>query len=182
MHRAPDVIETPRLRLRRPVAADAEAIFARYASDQEVTRYMSWPRHRTVEDTRAFLAFSEEEWGHWPAGPYLIESRETGELLGSTGLGFKTNQRAETGYVLARDAWGRGFATEALRAMIVLAPLVGVTRLVAFCHPAHDASRRVLDKGGFDHLGLLRDHLVFPNLPADAACDVLSFELRFPAS
>ncbi len=157
---------------------DAEAIFARYASDEEVTRYMSWPRHRTVEDTRAFLAFSDEEWSIWPAGPYLIESRETGELLGGTGLGFKTNQRAETGYVLARDAWGRGLATEALTAMIALAPQVSVTRLVAYCHPGHDASRRVLEKGGLAHLGLLRDYLVFPNLPEGSATDVLSFELR----
>lgn len=178
MLRAPDVMETPRLRLRRPAAGDAEAIFARYASDAEATRYMSWPRHRTVEDTHAFLAFSDEEWRNSPAGPYLIASRETGELLGSTGLSFKTNQRAETGYILAREAWGRGLATEALRAMIALAPQVGVSRLVAYCHPAHDASRRVLEKGGFDCLGLLRDHLVFPNLPEGSATDVLSFELR----
>ncbi|MCC6536337.1 MAG: GNAT family N-acetyltransferase [Bryobacterales bacterium] len=179
MLRASEVIETSRLRLRRPCAGDAEAIFACYASDEEVTRYMAWPRHRTVEDTRAFLAFSDEEWSTWPAGPYVIEQRETGELLGSTGLSFKTKQRAETGYVLAREAWGRGLATEALKAMIALAPQVGAARLVAYCHPAHTASRRVLEKGGFTCLGLLRDRLVFPNLPAGSAADVLDFELRF---
>jgi ribosomal-protein-alanine N-acetyltransferase len=83
--RASERIETDRLVMRRPVAADAEAIFARYSSDPEVTRFLSWPRHNVVEDSRAFIDFSDAEWETWPAGPYLIESR-AGVLLGSTGL------------------------------------------------------------------------------------------------
>src|SRR5579871_1802325 len=102
--KAPERIQTARLRLRKPVPADAGAIFSRYAADPEVTRLLSWPRHHSVDDTRAFLAFSDEEWERWPAGPYLIESRATLELLGSTGLAFDNDTDAATGYVLARDA------------------------------------------------------------------------------
>src|SRR5688500_18063400 len=115
--KAPDTIQTPRLVLRRPRPEDAEAIFARYASDPEVTRYVGWLVHTSVEDTRTFLAFAAAEWEHWPAGPYLVCARAGGTLLGGTGLAFETPQRAMTGYVLARDAWGRGYATEALQAM-----------------------------------------------------------------
>ncbi len=121
MPSAPDAIETPRLSLRRPRAADVDVIFARYASDPEVTRFVGWPRHRTVDDTRSFLSFSDDEWAKAPAGPYLIFARDTGRLLGSTGLIFETPYRAATGYVLAKDEWGRGYATEALDAMVSVA-------------------------------------------------------------
>ncbi len=120
MVRAPSSITTLRLRLRRPVAGDAEAIFARYASDAEVTRFMGWPTHRSLIDTRDFLAFAEMEWARHPAGAYLIETLDTRLLLGSTGLSIESATEAETGYVLARDAWGRGYATEALAAMVEL--------------------------------------------------------------
>jgi ribosomal-protein-alanine N-acetyltransferase len=162
--KAHERIETARLTLRRPVAADAEAIFATYASDPEVTRYLAWPRHLTVDATRAFLEFSDDDWRRWPAGPYLIEDRTSGRLLGGTGLGFESPVRASTGYVLAREAWRRGYATEALAAMVEVARQSGVIRLYALCHADHQASRRVLEKGGFAAEGLLRCHTVFPNL------------------
>lgn len=174
--KAPPALETPRLRLRRPAAADAAAIFTRYASDPEVTRYLGWPTHSSIEDTRGFLAFSEAEWERWGAGPYLVLSREDGRLLGGTGVGFETSFRAATGYVFARDAWGRGYATEALGAIVSLAPGIGIRRLYALCHPEHHASWRVLEKCGFQREGLLRSHSEFPNLrpgePADTLCYV----------
>ena len=154
---------------RRPVAADADAIFARYASDPDVTRYLAWPRHRSVDDTHAFIAWSDSEWAKWPAGPLLIESTADGRLLGSTGLAFESATSAMVGYVLARDAWGRGCATEALAAMTKLADSLGVTRLFSLCHPQHRASSRVLEKGGF----LLNASFIpasFPNLEDAGDC------------
>lgn len=177
--KANESLETARLRLRRPVAADAESIFSRYSSDPEVLRYLSWPQHRSVDQTRAFLAFSEAEWGRWPAGPYLIEARQDGRLLGGTGLAFETPQRAATGYVLARDAWGRGYATEALRAIVELAGGLGLRRLYALCHTEHPASWRVLDKAGFSREGVLRRHSEFPNLRPGAPCDVFCYARVF---
>lgn len=174
MTRAPETIDTPRLALRRPHDADAEAIFTRYAADPEVTRYVGWPAHTSVDDTRAFLRFSEEHWERWPAGSYLAWSRADGTLLGSTGLLFETPLRAMTGYVFARDAWGRGYATEALAAMVEVARAAGVLRLFALCHADHRASARVLEKCGFSLEGTLRRYAEFPNLrpgePQDTRC------------
>lgn len=172
---APDRLETPRLLLRRPRGGDAEAIFARYAADPDVTRYLGWPRHRSLADTHAFLEFSDAEWQRWPAGPYLVMSRGDGSLLGGTGLGFETPRRAATGYVLATDTWGRGYATEALRAMIDVARATGVRRLYALCHPGHRASYRVLEKCGFDREGVLRAYAEFPNLESDDPGDALCY-------
>ncbi len=74
------------------------------SSDPEVTRFVGWPRHETVDTTRAFVSFSDADWARWSAGPYLVFSREEGALLGGTGLLFETPYRAATGYVLAKDA------------------------------------------------------------------------------
>lgn len=177
--KAPPNIQTARLVLRRPRMADAEAMFARYTSDPDVTRYVGWPVHGAVNDTRAFLSFAEAEWDHWPAGAYLIFARAGGTLLGSTGLSFETSYRAMTGYVLARDAWGQGFASEALRAMVDLAPACRVRRLYAICHTDHAASYRVLEKCGFAREGILRRHTVFPNLSPGEPADVYSYALTF---
>jgi ribosomal-protein-alanine N-acetyltransferase len=135
-------VMTARLLLRPPRLADAEAIFARYASLAEVTRYLSWPRHTSIEDTRAFVQFSQQQWRAHGCGPYLIWSRDGEGLLGSTGLMFESGERATAGYVLAPDAWGRGHATEALRAMIDVARSASFRERVAGCHVEHRASAR----------------------------------------
>ncbi len=60
---APDLIETPRLELRRPRARDADAIFSRYSSDPDVTRLVGWPMHRSVDEARGFIAYSDGRVG-----------------------------------------------------------------------------------------------------------------------
>ncbi len=177
VEKAPEVLRTERLTLRRPTAADADGIFARYASDPEVTVYLAWPRHRRVEDTQVFLAFSDAEWRRWPAGPYLIFDRADDRLLGGTGLSFDSPRVASTGYVLAQDAWGHGYATEVLRAMVALAPRLGVSRLYALCHPAHAASAHVLTKGGLIYDGRLSRFAPFPNLHGSEPVDVDRYAL-----
>ena len=127
--KGPERIETARLVLRKPTSADAENVFHGYSSDPEVTRFLGWPRHRSIEQTRLFLTYSEAEWQRWPAGPYLIESRASRRLLGSTGLAFETSLVAATGYLLAKDAWGCGYATEALGAIVGVARDLGIQRL-----------------------------------------------------
>jgi ribosomal-protein-alanine N-acetyltransferase len=175
--KAPVQIDTARLILRQPQTSDAARIFERYASDQEVTRFLGWPHHRSVRDTEAFLRFSAQEWERWPAGPYLIISRTDDQLLGSSGFGFQAPHEAVTGYVLAKDAWGKGYATEALAALIDLAPRIGVTRLCALCHPEHRPSRRVLEKCGFVHDDTSTRQLEFPNLAPGVQQDALCYAL-----
>jgi ribosomal-protein-alanine N-acetyltransferase len=154
---------------------DAETIFGRYAGDAEVTRYVGWPRHKSVADSRAFLDFSESEWSRWPAGPYLIESRLDQRLLGSTGFAFESLSVAMTGYVLARDSWGRGYATESLTAIVEIARELKVLQLCALCHPDNTASIRVLEKCHFCLEQRLERYLEFPNLNSNAREDCLRY-------
>jgi ribosomal-protein-alanine N-acetyltransferase len=181
MRRAPESIDTPRLLLRRPAASDVEAIFAQYASDPEVTRYVGWAAHASIDHTRAFVAFSDAQWNEHPAGPYLAFTRGDRRLVGGTGLMFESPLRASTGYVFAKDVWGRGYATEALGAMVDLARRTGVMRLYALCHVDHRASARVLEKCAFELEGTLRRYVEFPNLaggtPQDVHCYSRIFEI-----
>ena len=168
-------VETARLRLRAPTLGDATAIYARYSSDPLVTKYLGWPRHTAVDDAYAFVAFSDEQWRVWPVGPLLIEDLRTGALLGGTGLSFESAEIAETGYVLARDAWGRGYATEALRAVVALQAFLPIRSLDAVCHPSNPASMRVLEKCGFVLEAHLPRHAIFPNLSVFEPQDCLRF-------
>jgi len=161
---APERIETSRLTLRRPRRTDGDAIFSRFASDPEVTRYVGWPMHRSIENTQGFLGFSDAQWQQSGVGPYLIELRAADTVIGTTGLQLETVQIASTGYVLARDSWGHGFAGEALVAMVALARALRIGRVQALCHPDHRASQRVLEKCGFTRQGVLPTHVEFPNL------------------
>ena len=172
------ILETARLLLRRPQADDARRIFERYANDPRVTRYLGWPTHHSLADTEGFLSFCDAEWQRWPVGPFLIESRANGVLLGSTGLAFESSTSASTGYVLAHDAWGHGYATEALIGMRDLAARLHVTRLYALCHPEHRASSRVLEKAGFALEGTLLAHTEFPNLTGAVKSDVQCYVTR----
>lgn len=160
---APRRLATVRTLLAAPTPDDAREVFERYASDADVVRFMSFPRHVTLDDTRAFIEFSEREWTEAGYGPYLIRDRTNGVLLGSTGLHRREQPSlVATGYILARDSWGRGFATEACRTMVDLASAMEFAAVEAPCHPENIASQRVLLKAGFE-ITSTRKHS-FPNL------------------
>ena len=176
---APVRVETARLIMSVPQPNEAAEVFERYASDPDVTRFLGWPTHQAVADTEGFIGFSTSQWEREGMGPYLIRSRENGVLLGSTGLGLAStgrpdnSHRAMTGYVLARDAWGQGYATEALRAMVNVARGIGIVSLSAVCHPQHQASVHVLEKCEFARDLRWTRQAVFPNLragPQDVWC------------
>ncbi len=176
---APALVETARLVMTVPQPKEAAEILERYASDPEVTHYLGWATHQTLSDTEGFVSFSIAQWEREGMGPYLIRSRENGLLLGSTGLGLaKTRHadrahRAMTGYVLAKDAWGQGYATECLSAMVDVARTIGILSLSGLCHPEHSASVRVLEKCGFARDLRWTRQIVFPNIspvPHDVWC------------
>jgi RimJ/RimL family protein N-acetyltransferase len=152
-------------------------MFERYAGDPEVTRYMSWPRHADVSATRAYIAASDEEWGRTGCGPFLVLEPARGSLvMGATGLHLRERGLAETGYVLAQDAWGRGLATEAVRAMLEVARAIEIGRVEACCHVDHVRSARVLEKCGFMRQARLHGEGSFPNL-CPQACDLYHYAI-----
>jgi RimJ/RimL family protein N-acetyltransferase len=86
-------------------------------------------------------------------------------------------EEAMTGYVLAKDAWGNGYATGALQAMVDVSRRLGLVRVYALCHPQHRASWRVLEKCGFSRDGSWSKRAEFTNLALGVFQNVVCYEL-----
>lgn len=158
------LLHTRRLLLRPPRLSDARAIFERYARDPEVTRYLLWRPHRTIADTRAFLRFCASEWKGRTNFTWVLLRSSDRALMGMINLRPR-GHAFEAGYVLARPDWGRGYMTEALRAVIREAfRQPGIFRVAAACDVANAASARVMEKAGMAREGRLRRYAVHPNV------------------
>jgi [ribosomal protein S5]-alanine N-acetyltransferase len=171
----PAVLQTERLYLRAITPDDSEEVFSRYASDPEVTRYLSWPTHRTIEDTRTFLMERTPET-RAPGGEiWIIEPLRGGPLLGAIGARVYYDCRVDFGYSLARDAWGHGYATEAAAAVVAAALAIDqIWRVQAMCDVEHQRSAQVLLKIGLTYEGTLRRYCILPNR-SDEPRDMLCF-------
>lgn len=154
-------LKTARLQLRPPRETDAAAVFA-YGGDEQVVRYLAWPRHRSIADSRHFLRAAAAGWrsGQWLN--WAIED-DTG-VVGMIGA-QPGRAGAGIGYVLAHKAWGRGYASEALLALSdALFAASSVNSLWAFCVPQNRASARVLERCGYQREGELPNYFVCPNM------------------
>ena len=141
-------IETERLILRPLTVADAEDAFE-WQSDPEVNRYMVYSLYTDLEETRAWIA------GLGPdANEFGFELKATGKVIGAGGISYLADGDAwELGYNLNRAYWGKGYATEASRALIRWAyETQGARDFTAAHATANGASGNVIRKCGFAHV------------------------------
>jgi RimJ/RimL family protein N-acetyltransferase len=144
------LLETTRLRLRKPVEQDADAITA-IVGDWEVARRLARiPHPYTAADVRIFFDHvvpSEPTWA--------IVWRQSSRLIGMIGLAPADDGRsAELGYYIARDSWGCGAATEAAQAITQVGfESLGYRKLTSGYFADNPASGRVLAKVGFTIVG-----------------------------
>lgn len=143
----PEKIETERLVLRPLSYEDAEEIFYTYASKPEATRFVSWPTHKSISDTRSFLAYAIESRALGLDYSFSIRLKD-GTFIGSFGV-INDNGKVQFGYAFSPARWGSGYATEACGAMItILKKCPGVYRIGTFVDVENVASIRVLLKSG----------------------------------
>lgn len=172
----PPQVKTERLSLRRLRYEDAEQIFYAYASKPEATRFVSWATHRSVDDTREYLRYAVHAWNTGMDYTYAIQLAN-GMLIGSIGM-LHENGRIQVGYILSPVHWGRGYATEACRAVLGLVePLPGVYRIGTFVDAENIASIRVLAKCGMVQEAFLPRWFRFVN-QGNAVKDCLLFRLK----
>lgn len=160
---------TKRLLLRPLTEADAEDVFA-YSRGEQVGPNAGWKPHESLEETQEILrqVFLDRE------AVFGIVLRETGRVVGSIGLipdPKRENGRVRMlGYALGQEHWGRGYMTEAARAVVAcgFGPME-LDLISAYCYPHNYRSRHVLEKLGFQFEGTLRlceelyDGRVLPN-------------------
>lgn len=152
-------IETPRLRLRCFTADDAPAMYRNWASDPEVTRYLTWPTHKSVAETETVVLDWSEKYRSPDFYNWCMEWKETGEPIGSISVVTFSERAAwaEVGYCMARRLWGRGIMTEALTAVEdFLFAQAGFNRVQAKHDVKNPASGHVMQKTGMTREGILR--------------------------
>ncbi len=149
----PTVLETPRLRLRPPLAGDADAIEA-YVGDRRVAEMTALiPHPYPVGGAAEWIGRAQEAWAAGRLASFVISFRSDGRLVGVISLG---TGNVEIGYWIGVPYWGNGYATEALRRVLAYAfHEVGIERVSTY-HFAHNpASGRVMQKAGLKYLGTI---------------------------
>jgi len=160
----PDQFETTRLVLRRPRMSDADDIFDNYASDPEVTRYLTWPPHTDPSTLTSFLRLLLTRWDSGEEYSWVLTLPSEDRVIGMIGCRVREHA-ADIGYVLGRKYWGHGYVTEAAKAIVDWASaLESIYRVWAVCDVENKASSRVLEKVGMQREGILRRSIVHPNI------------------
>ncbi|MFH1567225.1 MAG: GNAT family protein [Gemmatimonadota bacterium] len=153
-------LETERLLLRDFALDDWPAVHE-YARRLEVARFMTWGPN-TVADTQAFVRRATVSRDEDPRRDHelAVVEKSTGRLVGGCGITIDAgpHRNAFLGYCLHPDVWGRGYATEASRALLRFGFLtLGAHRVWTTCDPENHASARVLQKIGMRQEGHLRE-------------------------
>ena len=148
-------IDTTRLRLRPPSAADATEI-ARLVGNVRVAHWLvRVPVPYRLEHARSWIDRSLDERAAGIGWPFLMERREDRALIGSIDLSIEDDRSSGAlGYWIAESLWGQGYAAEAGAAMLQFAfDIIGLDEVTANVLPENSRSVRVLEKIGLHHLG-----------------------------
>ncbi len=166
-------LETERLVLRRYVAEDAPVMYANWANDPEVCRYMTWSPHESVDVSRGII----EQWVRDYENPsnynWALELKETGKAIGSCSVVRidESIDELELGWCMGRQWWGKGLMPEAARAILAfLFDEVGANRISAKHDVDNPKSGRVMQKIGMTFEGVRRQGFRGANGVRDTAC------------
>ncbi|MCB0130609.1 MAG: GNAT family N-acetyltransferase [Caldilineaceae bacterium] len=164
-------LRTPRLVLRPLAPLDAPVLLAIF-SDPTVMRYWSTPPWTSIDTAHAVIAQDRSEMAE---GAYIrlgIEETATSRLVGTCSLFnmMPICRRAEIGYALAAEAWGRGLMHEALRGLLGYAfATLDLNRIEADIDPRNQASAKTLERLGFTREGYLRERWIVDGVISDTA-------------
>jgi ribosomal-protein-alanine N-acetyltransferase len=159
----PEQLMTDRLVLSRLKYEEAEELFYTYSSKPEATRYMSWPTHQRISDTREFLKYAANGWYTGADYSFSIRLKATRRLIGSCGI-MHDNGKIQFGYILSPTQWGNGYATEVCRKLMqTLKELPGVVKVSTFVDAENTASAKVLLKAGLVEEARLEKYFKFVN-------------------
>ena len=142
-------LRTERLLLRKIHREDAQRIFDCWASDPEVTRYLTWSPHASVAVTNAVMDRWLAEYELPDCYRYGIELRKTGELIGMIDVVGYHHGNPAIGYCSGRAYWGNGYMTEALKALCAALFEAGYSMIRIEAVRENIGSNRVIQKAGF---------------------------------
>lgn len=170
-HVGTQTIRTGRLVLRRFTLDDAEAMYKNWASDSEVTRFLTWPTHASPDVTRTVLESWVENYAKPDYYQWAIVPADGDEPVGGIAVVAIDERigKCEIGYCLGRGYWRRGIMTEALNAVIdFMFEEAGANRVEARHDVNNPNSGAVMRKCGMKYEGTLRQ----ADINNQGICDV----------
>lgn len=162
--RPPDEFTTHRLLCRRTRPDDAVTIFSSYAADPEVTRFLSWKPHASIESIIEVVSTQIAAWEKGTAFRFELCLKETDLPIGAIGL-HPEGSKVSFGYVLTKAFWGRGLMVEPLEYLVNWSlSQPEIYRAYAYCDVENLSSARVMEKAGMTREGILRRWHVCPTI------------------
>src|SRR3989344_3922923 len=155
------ILETERLRLEPLTAGDAAHLYP-IMGDPEVMAYWDVPEIDGPDVVAEIVNGQVEGMKSGRAVHWAMRTLHGRDFLGSCDLSEidRWNRRAEVGFVLGREAWGQGYALEAMRTVVAFAATSGLRKLTARTHLGNRRAESLLEKLGFNEEGLLRGHIL----------------------
>ena len=157
-HKGTVTIETPRLLLRRAEIQDADAMYKNWASDPEVTKFLTWPPHESPAASEGIIAKWVAEYQKKDFYQWMIVLKEIDAPIGSLiAVSDERTESAQIGYCIGKKWWHQGIMPEALGAVMdFLFDEVGFNRVEARHDPNNPNSGKVMAKCGMKYEGTLR--------------------------
>ncbi len=158
-HAGTKVIETNRLILRPFTLEDAPAMYDNWASDNDVTKYLTWPTHQSMEISEKVIRSWISEYVKDDYYQWCIEWKATHEAIGSISVVHinDVTEAVEVGYCIGQQFWNLGITSEALLAIVqFFFEEVGVNRIEARHDINNPNSGKVMKKCGFEEEGIHR--------------------------
>ena len=145
-----DKLITERLVLRKLRKEDAESIFNNWASNPEVTKYVTWNAHTSIEQTKQILDIWLKEYQNPKTVRLGITLKDSDELIGAIDVVDYIDGNPEIGYCLSRKYWNKGYMTEACGAMMNYLFNIGYKTVVIEADENNVGSNKVIEKVGFE--------------------------------
>jgi len=154
------IIETSRLFLREVTNEDAPDVLS-YLSDRDVVKHMGLEPFQTIEDALDEISWYQSIFKDGSGIRWGITLKESGKVIGSCGFLNRNSKhhRAEIGFELSKEYWGKGIASEALKGVLKFGfNHFSFERIEALIEPTNVPSQKLVEKQGFKREGLLRHY------------------------
>ena len=142
-------LETERLILRKFVSEDAGDMYKNWVRDPEVTKFLTWNPHESIDLTKKILDMWVKEYENPSTHRFAIVFKETNEVIGSIDVVDYVDGSPEIGYCLSRKYWNKGIMSEACKTMISYLFNQGFNKIVIEANENNVGSNRVIQKCGF---------------------------------
>ena len=158
-HHGTKTITTSRLILRRFKTDDAEAMYRNWASNDNVTKFLTWPTHTSIDITKTIISEWANSYNDIKTYHWAITLKDKDEVIGDLSV-VKMDEEcliAELGWCISQDCWGQGIIPEAALAVRdYLFDEIGFNRIAAIHDVNNQKSGRVMQKIGMKYEGTKR--------------------------